>query len=176
MIGATLNGYIQRHIPCLFFILLDIDRLLEIAAGDHIVRNTGILGNGTEQNTAIKGAAIDQSAAARSFAGCLQCEILSDDISCWFIPFAPFRNGNSATVDLHRSTEQNSRVGRIAVGIAFQIQPAAVQCQLCIPCDIDQLHIAPRHVVHTDDLAAALGVINDQFARHKSDKIGSADT
>ena len=137
MIGASLNGYIQRHIPRHGFILQDIDRLLEVTAGDHIVRNAGSLGNGFEQNAAIKGAAIDQSAAVIGFTDCFQCEILFIDITGWFILTAFFQNGNGAAVDLHRSLETNGRIGCIGVGIDFQMQLAAVQCQLRAFTNID---------------------------------------
>ena len=148
---------------------MDIDRLLEVAAGNHIVRNAGTLGNSFEQNAAIKGAAVDHGLAGRT-----QCVVLIIKITSSFILSVRARNGNSAAVDLHRSHGPDCCVVQIGIGIEFQMQIAAVQCQLGIIHDIDQTHIAPRHVVHTDDLAATLGVINDQFARSKADKLDFA--
>ena len=104
----------------------------------------------------------------------MQCTVLIINIRYSFIPAARARSGNGAAVDLHRSHGLDCCVVRIGIGIEFQVQLAAVQRQLGISPDIDQTHIAPRHVVHTEDLAAALGVLNDQFARSNSDKLDFA--
>ena len=173
MVSAALNGYVQRHIPCHVFILPDIDRLLEVAACDHIVRSTGILGNGFEQNAAIKGAAVDHSIAI-----CQQRKFLRFEICSAFIPTTLARNGNGAAVDLHRSHRFNRRtsVCRLVSFIHRQRQLTAVQCQLRAVTDQDHVHSISCCFMHTDNLATALGVLNDQVSRCNHNKRGRVAT
>ena len=170
MVSATLNGYVQGHIPCHGFILPEIDRLLEVAAGDHIVRDAGSLGNDTEQNTAIKGAAVDHSIAIYQ-----QRKFLRFEICSAFIPTTLAQNGNGAAVDLHRSHRFNRRtsVCRLVSFIHRQRQLTAVQCQLRAVTDQDHVHSIPCCFMHTDNLAAAPSVVlNDQVSRCNHNKRG----